>query len=95
MSKVLLPLDFFTLASITLPDVSTKTRIRTVPCSSFISASRGYSGFSQPAEPSETPRVTPVGLGAGAAAATGAGAATGLGEGVLGAAGAGVATLVG
>ena len=51
--------------------------------------------FSQPAEPSETPRVTPAGLGAGAAAATGAGAATGLGEGVLGAAGAGVATLVG
>ena len=44
--------------------------------------------FSQPAEPSETPRVTPAGLGAGAAAATGAGAATGLGE-VLGAAGAG------
>ncbi|SSS39190.1 Uncharacterised protein [Acinetobacter baumannii] len=79
----------------TLPDVSTKTRIRTVPCSSFMSASRGYSGFSQPAEPSETPRVTPAGLGAGAAAATGAGAATGLGEGVLGAAGAGVATLVG
>lgn len=78
----------------TLPEVSTKTRIRTVPCSSFISASRGYSGFSQPAEPSETPRVTPAGLGAGAAA-TGAGAATGLGDGVLGAAGAGVATLVG
>ncbi|SSS08733.1 Uncharacterised protein [Acinetobacter baumannii] len=97
MSKVLLPLDFFTLASITLPDVSTKTRIRTVPCSSFISASRGYSGFSQPAEPSETPRVTPVGFGAGAAGA-GAGAATGLGDGVLGVAGtagAGDATLVG
>ncbi len=37
-----------------------------------MSASRGYSGFSQPAEPSETPRVTPAGLGAGAAAATGA-----------------------
>ncbi|WP_411149570.1 TonB family protein, partial [Acinetobacter baumannii] len=31
-----------------------------VPCSSFMSASRGYSGFSQPAEPSETPRVTPA-----------------------------------
>ena len=48
----------------TLPDVSTKTRMRTVPCSSLMSASRGYSGFSQPAEPSETPRVTPAGLGA-------------------------------
>ncbi|MNO98238.1 hypothetical protein D3C76_899790 [compost metagenome] len=79
----------------TLPEVSTRTRIRTVPCSSFISASRGYSGFSQPAEPSETPRVTPVGFGAGAAAATGAGAATGLGDGVLGAAVGVGATFVG